>query len=271
MKTRIVTGAGMIVALLFALYMGGWVFATLWILAVCLSMREMFAILVSAGHRPVAWPAWLALAVSVPAFTLFSNGAGVRVMLAVSLLSGLLATVFVLFRSAPRLEDLLFSMLPLLTVALPGMCLLGVTGMEPQIRQRALLSLTFFVPIVGDAAAYFVGVRFGRVKLNPPVSPKKTVEGAMAGLAGSAAAAVAVFLLFSSLGSGLPPFWHFLLIGLAGGVVGQVGDLFASLVKRYCGVKDYSNLFPGHGGMMDRLDSILSVSVLVFAYQAILF
>lgn len=65
----------------------------------------------------------------------------------------------------------------------------------------------------------------------------------------------------------LPTWWEYLLLGLLGGVVSQVGDLFASMVKRHSGIKDFSHLFPGHGGMLDRVDSILFMSVLMFCYR----
>ena len=68
----------------------------------------------------------------------------------------------------------------------------------------------------------------------------------------------------------LPPVWHYVLLGFVGGAVGQMGDLFASLIKRHCGVKDYGKLFPGHGGMMDRIDSVLFMAVLVYIYQSIM-
>ena len=61
-----------------------------------------------------------------------------------------------------------------------------------------------------------------------------------------------------------------MLLGFVGGAVGQMGDLFASLIKRHCGVKDYGKLFPGHGGMMDRIDSVLFMAVLVYIYQSIM-
>lgn len=68
----------------------------------------------------------------------------------------------------------------------------------------------------------------------------------------------------------MPPIWHFVIIGFVGGIAGELGDLFASLVKRHCGIKDYGNIFPGHGGMMDRLDSVLFVSVLIYLYQSLM-
>ena len=135
---------------------------------------------------------------------------------------------------------------------------------------RVLLSLSFFVPTMGDMAAYFVGVRYGRAKLNPVISPKKTIEGAFGGLAGSLLTAVVIYLLAGILGLSQLPFWHFVVIGLVGGLAGQIGDLFASMVKRHCGVKDFGSIFPGHGGMMDRLDSILFVTVFVYIYYLII-
>ena len=67
------------------------------------------------------------------------------------------------------------------------------------------------------------------------------------------------------------PLWHALLLGLICGVAAQMGDLFASMLKRHCKVKDFGSIFPGHGGMMDRLDSILFTSIVIFCYRALLF
>jgi len=64
----------------------------------------------------------------------------------------------------------------------------------------------------------------------------------------------------------MPAFWHFLVLGLMGGLAGQLGDLFASLVKRHCGVKDYGTIFPGHGGVMDRLDSVFWATAVMYVY-----
>ena len=79
--------------------------------------------------------------------------------------------------------------------------------------------------------------------------------------------AIVVYLVASSQNATLPPWWHILLLGFVGAILAQVGDLFASLIKRHCKVKDFGHIFPGHGGMMDRLDSILIVVVLIFLYQ----
>ena len=107
------------------------------------------------------------------------------------------------------------------------------------------------------------------------VSPNKTVSGAIGGMVGALLAVLLTGLVAHGVCGAevqplLPSWWEYLLMGLIGGVVGQLGDLFASLVKRHCGIKDFSNLFPGHGGMLDRLDSILFMAVVVFCFRLLI-
>lgn len=271
MITRIITGLVLLAALIIALIFGGWVFSILWIAAVCIAMYEVFRAISAAGHRPVAWPTWVSLIVSIPCFLLMVSKTGASILITVVYLNFLLVCLNVMFRDNPRLEDMLMSILPLFTVALPGMSMLAMTRMEPILYQRVFLSLTFFVPIVGDSTAYLVGSTYGRIKLNPPISPKKTLEGAAGGLIGSVAAGVLIYAFASAFSADLPPFWHFPLLGFLGGIASQIGDLFASMIKRHCGVKDFGQIFPGHGGMMDRLDSVLFMAVLVYIYQMFMF
>lgn len=270
MLTRILTGIGLLGLLFVALYFGGWVFALLWVTCVCIAMYEEFHALYQAGHRPVAWPSWVALIIAIPGFLLLTELTGLLLLMLLIMFTMMMVSVGVIFRNDPKLEDLLMSLLPLFSIVLPGMCMLALGRLTPVAEQRIFLSLAFFIPVVGDSFAYFAGVRFGRVKLVPEISPKKTVEGAVAGLVGSMVAGLGVFLIASAISTHSVPFYHFLILGLLGGLMGQIGDLFASIVKRHCQIKDFGHIFPGHGGMMDRLDSILFVSVLVFLYQALL-
>jgi len=271
MTSRIITGAALLLLLLFALYFGGWVFAILWIACVCIALYEAFHALSAAGHRPVAWPTWAALLVAIPGFLLLTEIGSLLLMVVLVTVTLFITSALVMFRDQPKLEDLTMSVLPLFIVALPGMSLLGMTRIIPIEAQRVYLALAFFIPVTGDSAAFFIGSRYGNVKLCPAVSPNKTVEGAVAGLAGSVLAASAIYLIARAVGTHLPVFFHFLLLGLLAGAAGQIGDLLASLVKRHCGVKDFGNIFPGHGGMMDRLDSVLFAGTLVYLYQAMPF
>ena len=127
------------------------------------------------------------------------------------------------------------------------------------------LVLLLAIVMVADTAAFFVGNAAGRHKLAPAISPGKTIEGAVGGLAGGVAAAAAVRAL------GLPhvPLGHALLLGLAVAALGIAGDLVESLLKRWAGVKDSGTLFPGHGGMLDRLDSVLFGAPVLYYYFAL--
>jgi phosphatidate cytidylyltransferase len=124
--------------------------------------------------------------------------------------------------------------------------------------------LVFIVAWICDVFAYAVGMLFGKHKLIPEISPKKTVEGSIGGIVFSALACVLYGLLLEAFVDGITVSYIYLgLIGAILSVVSQLGDLIASSIKREYGVKDYGNLFPGHGGVMDRFDSVLAVSTIL--------
>lgn len=108
------------------------------------------------------------------------------------------------------------------------------------------------VVFAGDIGAYIFGVNFGKTKIAPQISPNKSLQGALGGLIFSTLTAI----LFSFI---LPntPFYVLAICGLLGGLLGQIGDFFESLIKRVSGVKDSGSIMPGHGGILDRLDGVL--------------
>lgn len=118
---------------------------------------------------------------------------------------------------------------------------------------------------LGDSGAYFVGTFFGKHKLCPEISPKKTVEGAIGGVitVGLVFAVYAFFYRMVMGYRGIPfevNYLYLVLMGFGCGILGIVGDLSASLIKRQFGIKDFGNIMPGHGGLMDRFDSVLFVA-----------
>lgn len=119
-----------------------------------------------------------------------------------------------------------------------------------------LLLLNF--SCVCDMGAYFVGVTCGKHKLCPEISPKKTVEGAVGGIASSVVLSVVISLCFGKLSALV------LLLTIPFCILGMLGDLFASVIKRSVGLKDYSNLILGHGGILDRVDSIIMIAPLFY-------
>ncbi len=112
-----------------------------------------------------------------------------------------------------------------------------------------------------DTFAYFSGRFFGRHKLIEHVSPKKTIEGSIGGLIGSTVLSVLFAYVYN------PDFMSFaILLGLVGSVLAQSGDLIASKIKRYCGIKDFGKIMPGHGGVLDRFDSIILTGPFIYYF-----
>ena len=125
---------------------------------------------------------------------------------------------------------------------------------------RAFLLLPLVFSFASDTFAFFAGLAMGKHKLAPKVSPKKTVEGAVGGLLGSAFGGVVFALVMNTWFSQSIPYVGFAVLGLFCSVVAQLGDLSFSLIKREFGIKDYGKLFLAHGGVLDRFDSVLFVA-----------
>ena len=124
----------------------------------------------------------------------------------------------------------------------------------------------------GDTCAYFAGRAFGKHKLAPVVSPNKTVEGAIGGVIGSVVIGLLATIIYSALSGRFASLTvavtarHYIIIaamGAVASVLGILGDLFASAVKRQVGIKDYGTIFPGHGGILDRFDSVMFIAPFV--------
>lgn len=192
------------------------------------------------GLRPGAWTA---LAAGAVAASFVGNAVWVLAVL---------AAVFVFCFVAMIFDGPLETMLPGLNMAAMGLIYCGVLlGFLVWLRSDVVLTLLGVV-WVGDSLAYFGGRALGRHKLAPEISPNKTVEGSIAGLIGSVAAGIALGTWLLGLSAAFMA-----AVSLVAGIAGQVGDLAESALKRSAGVKDSSTLLPGHGGMLDRLDSLM--------------
>ena len=136
-----------------------------------------------------------------------------------------------------------------------------VTLVDQTGEYSILVWLIFITAFGTDSMAYFAGYAFGKHKLAPKISPKKTIEGSIGGILGSVLFS-AVFGYFVVPGLLI----HCIVIGVLGGIVSQLGDLTASIFKRKMGIKDFGNLIPGHGGILDRFDSVLFTAPMVYYY-----
>ncbi|PYS54108.1 MAG: phosphatidate cytidylyltransferase [Acidobacteria bacterium] len=228
------------IVLLITIYAPDWIFAFVVGLVAGVAVEEYLSLgAVSGIGRPGKW--FLAPAVLVT--TSFIGGADwVLSTLALSAIALLTAAIFdhpieaVLGRVAVGLSGVLYCCVPL-----------GFLVLLP----RELTLLLFAIIWAGDSAAYYGGRALGRHQLAPRISPKKTIEGSVAGLLASVTVGTACGVLF--LGE---PWLNLIVISAVTAVVGQLGDLAESVLKRSAGVKDSSSILPGHGGILDRLDSL---------------
>lgn len=282
MRTRIIAAFVAIPIVLIPIYLGGFWGLLLGVTITILGSLEMFYMLRVGGYNPSVW-------IGVPwAVMLFLSGWDpIQVQRSSISITGVLTeptTRLVELISFPTASILIAGFIITLTYSLfvvdkpvntwlatsIGAIYLGVTlGQVVSLRFLPngfdYVLFGFLVTWANDSAAYFVGVFLGRHKLWPRLSPKKTWEGTIGGWV--AAAAAGAFLTFP-LHVGIGPIFG-LILGFLAGVLALFGDLSISMIKRQVGVKDTGTFFLGHGGMLDRLDSLLFT--LPFIYQALIF
>ena len=131
---------------------------------------------------------------------------------------------------------------------------------------RFYILYVFCGAFISDTFAFLIGSKFGKTKLAPEISPNKTVEGSLGGIFGVILSFV-ILTLVGNLKLGIyGNIFYWILIGIAASVAGQFGDLTASAIKRYCKIKDFGNIMPGHGGILDRFDSLMFVAPIVYLF-----
>ncbi|HIS84614.1 MAG TPA: phosphatidate cytidylyltransferase [Candidatus Faecivicinus avistercoris] len=281
MVKRVITGAVFTVVLLLGVALQGWVLRGLLLFAMLVSLSEMYRAFRRTGADPVRWAGYLYCVLAVLAQSLYSAldhpmfGEISPPMLALTL-SLLIAMTVIVARGKVAFVSMVTTVFPMLYPGLFFSLMITLQDLSTRFASTVALLLAFFIASVNDVFALLVGVQFGRHKLSPEISPKKSVEGSIGGLAASVLFAVLVPVLanwaasiwpeINPTGVALPPLWAFALLGLIAGALSQVGDLVASLVKRHCGIKDFGTIFPGHGGMMDRMDGILFCGVACYLF-----
>jgi phosphatidate cytidylyltransferase len=248
--TRVLTALVVIpLTLIVTWYAPLWGFALFAAALAAVCFDELLAMGAARGGRPPRGIVALGAAVTA-SFLWPIEDAFLALIAALLLAMTILAFVSPLEKCGGRIAVAAFGLV--YCCALPGILIL-LAGVEPY--GRAAIVTLYAVVWAGDAAAYYAGRAWGRHPLAPRISPKKTVEGALGGLAAGIAGGVAVgHWLRVDAGPGT---FGLAIICLAAAGAGQIGDLAESALKRSAGVKDSSAILPGHGGMLDRLDSLL--------------
>lgn len=218
-----------------------------------------------------SWGAPLLLCVAIYPLWYFLGYKGILIALSLSIC---LALAVFTFKAEMELKDLLATIFSLIyPMALVSLAF--ALSRDFPCGGTFAISFAIFLPVFSDTFAYLVGSTLGKRKLCPSISPKKTVAGAIGGLLGSVLCAVTFFLLFdlyAVIPVGYVTFSDsvavravvFVVLGIVGGVLAEIGDLAASRIKRTMNIKDFGNIFPGHGGVLDRLDSIMFTLVMLF-------
>jgi phosphatidate cytidylyltransferase len=230
-------------------------------LLVLLGLHEYNKAFAKAGYKPLEWISYLS--VVVVTLITYDPANTDRYLVMVLILTFFAAMTVAMLCDKFRTVD----------VAVTVMGILYVTGMFSFILRIRLeeaggyLVWFIFAGAWGaDTFAYFIGRWFGRKKIIPRISPGKTVEGSIAGVIGGVVFAV----LYGIISGGSVGIWESAGAGLLAGIVSQLGDWMASAIKRFAGVKDFGKILPGHGGVLDRFDSILFTAPVLYYYFAAL-
>jgi phosphatidate cytidylyltransferase len=256
-----------------AVYAGGWLLGTFLAIFATLGALELYRMAERKGVQPLRGLG----AGAAAAFVLLATASAGAEWPGATLWLLLVVLTLVAIAAAIWMRGVEGN--PLLTVAVTvfgavylggllshGMLLRHLPGVESAWHGTALVFAPVLLTWASDTSAYFVGRQWGRRKLIPRVSPGKTVEGALGALVGT----VVVAVLYSEVLRQFPAYrldWGAAIVfGLLISIVAQIGDLAESLLKRDAGVKDSGTLFPGHGGVLDRLDSLLFTLPLAYLF-----
>ena len=265
MLKRVITGAvilALVVGFLLLREVTVYAFDGLVALLIAVSFIELRKSLKEAGYKVSVLP----LVVFLFSFFGLYYFLGTEGILFSVALSAFTALAVFTFKADMKLGDLLSTVF---TVVYPGVFLGSFLLINHGYLGLMGIVLVFAVSMLTDTTAYFVGVLLGKHKLCPTISPKKTVEGLVGGIIGGVLGAVLTYFVFSTLLSGAPVIarinqWLFYaVVGLVGAVINTVGDLIASRIKRESGIKDFGSVFPGHGGVLDRMDGLMCVALFI--------
>ena len=272
MKTRVLAAIPIGIILIAALILQSWVLLGLIVLLSVLAQKEIIGAAASDGTKIVS-PVCYAANIIMPVCFLFLGSTAVYALAVFYMILLLLLFIVTMFKEDYGFEafrsTLLCMVYPQFFFMFMYLVFVQFMGFEFIGSNPFIFLMAILPPIFSDTMAYFVGRACGKKKLCPKLSPKKTVEGAIGGVMGGVIAGFLVWLLFGSGIIWLSFNMHPAAVIIMGGVaafISQLGDLAASFIKRHYGIKDYGHLIPGHGGILDRIDSMLFAFPTVYIF-----
>jgi len=262
MLIRILSAVFGIPLLIFIVYTGGMALTIAVTAVTIIAIKEFYDIFNKAGIFPFKLIGSITGAVIV-FMTGMQGEKTVSIIPMLLITSTMVCFLVMVFKKSFRVVDLGITLLGIVYVSIFINVILMVYNLD---KGPVFIWLVFIVAWFGDTAAYFSGLALGKHRLSPAISPKKSVEGAIGGLMGSITGSI-IFGIIAQKWTGIDfNVLSYITIGLVGGFLSQLGDLTASIVKRFAGVKDFGNIIPGHGGIMDRFDSILFTTPVIYIY-----
>lgn len=266
--TRTITGAILLLVFAACIYLGRYTSVLFFTVLGCLSCWEMAEALHAMKIRSSPWPACILLVLLSAAMLAKLPSAWSIIALAVDVI---LVLAYALFHHV-EYENVLGTLAIFLYPMLFFLLFAYVGEMELDHR-LPILSVVIVGASVCDIGAYFIGRWFGKHKMAPEISPKKTVEGSIGGLVAGTLSGIAIYFALKPILNVDLPLTLYLVASLLSSAAGEIGDLCASMIKRQANIKDYGKILPGHGGIMDRADSLvfaLPVALLCFELYFVL-
>jgi phosphatidate cytidylyltransferase len=278
LRERAISAVGIVIVGLVPALIGGPLFALVFTAITLLAFREVIPLL-NLDRRELQVAGYVCISLAGIMAGIFPDGRFFPLVIGLSVLVPL---VYIVFQQAGLTDrrDWTTAIGASLYLVLPTFAAIALRGTEGSVdsawfqsfanampgADRTAEGLGWFLTALlitwmSDTAAYLVGKFVGRTKLIPRVSPNKTVEGAIGGLTAAGITAVVCVVGF---GLGVQPLTA-VIFGIVVGIIGMLGDFSESMLKRRAGVKDSSNLIPGHGGMLDRIDALIFVLTITWA------
>ncbi|MFH1541865.1 MAG: phosphatidate cytidylyltransferase [bacterium] len=260
MLTRVITASLMAPILLACVYFGGVPFLALILILALLSLNEFYGLMRRKDFHPAFWVGnfFTIFFIVLGYFALKKDWEPAQAaILTVSAVVTMIATLFLKERPKEAIVDIAVTLMGMIYIGWFYSYFLFIRALSDKGAYLIFMMMTVWAL---DVVAYFAGKAFGRHKLWPSVSPKKSVEGAIAGFIFALVAAY-IFGYYADFST-----VHSLILGGIIGIVAQFSDLVESLIKRDAGVKDASDLVPGHGGILDRMDSFIFTAPVVYYY-----
>lgn len=276
MATRVISGIVLVVIALFTILSGGWILSGTLLLISLVAYEELCRAtkihMEGKNCNAIEWVGFIGITAYYILISFFGSEQNGRVQtyIMLSLILTLMAFMFVYVLSFPRYksEQVMAAFFSVVYAPVMLSCIYLTRSLEYGIY---LVWMIFISSWICDTCAYFAGVTLGKHKLSPKLSPKKSIEGAIGGVAGSAAVgALFAYFVVERVVDSQRVTWIFALISGIGAVISQIGDLAASGIKRNQGIKDYGKLIPGHGGIMDRFDSVIFTAPIIYFLTALL-